>query len=104
MIPQAIFAHTHWDREWFERADATKPLLILLFENLFRMVEEDPKYYFILDGQTVMIQDYLSLLSWSEKKEAVRKLKELTKNLSWGPFYGQIDWRIGEESAIEALE
>ncbi len=100
----SVFAHTHWDREWFERADTTKPLLIGLFQNLFRSVEQDPEYYFILDGQTVILQDYLSQLSWPEKKKAVRRLKACAANLSWGPFYGQIDWRIAEESAIAALE
>ncbi|HQQ66409.1 MAG TPA: hypothetical protein PLO55_09735 [Thermotogota bacterium] len=99
-----VFAHTHWDREWFERADTAKPLLIGLFENLYRTVEKDPAYYFILDGQTVILQDYLSQLPWIEKKNAVRRLKACAKNLSWGPFYGQIDWRIAEESAIAVLE
>ena len=68
------------------------------------MVEKDPAYYFILDGQTVILQDYLSQLPWTEKKNAVRRLKACAKNLSWGPFYGQIDWRIAEESAIAVLE
>ena len=100
-LSRLMSLHTHWDREWFERADTAKPLLIGLFENLYRTVEKDPTYY--SSRRTNGHPSGLPVPTPRIEKNAVRRLKACAKNLSW-VLYGQIDWRIAEESAIAVLK
>ncbi|HUJ75204.1 MAG TPA: glycoside hydrolase family 38 C-terminal domain-containing protein, partial [bacterium] len=59
---QAFFvSHTHWDREWYMTREKSRYLLLGLMEELFALLEEDPGYSFMLDGQTIPIQDYLEV-------------------------------------------
>ncbi|HET6452728.1 MAG TPA: glycosyl hydrolase-related protein [Spirochaetia bacterium] len=54
-------SHTHWDREWYMTREKSRYLLVGLMEELFALMEEDPGYTFMLDGQTIAIQDYLEV-------------------------------------------
>ncbi|MGQ9855979.1 MAG: glycoside hydrolase family 38 C-terminal domain-containing protein [Fervidobacterium sp.] len=89
--------HTHWDREWFAPASVTNSWLRELFSNLLKIIGENPDYVFVLDGQTLIIEDLLS--TYPEFESKVRKAIEDQK-LIIGPFYAQIDFRLSHESAI----
>lgn len=91
-----IISHTHWDREWFLTSKYTAEWLRPFFDSLFNMLEKYPDYCFVLDGQTIMIEDYLALLSPSEKFVAEKKLKKYISQsrLLAGPYYLQPDWRL----------
>ena len=95
-----IIAHTHWDREWFVTEELTTHLLNGFYEKLFELIERNNDYFFTLDGQTLMLEDYLQTLSESDKSNFVSQLHKYSNNLFVGPYYGQIDWRISEEAAL----
>src|SRR5690554_1477304 len=83
-----ILMHTHWDREWYFTKDETKVLLRNHMHEVMEFLEENPETIYILDGQSVMIDDYLEL-----EPEAELRLKALIEkgNLRVGPWYTQTD-------------
>ncbi|MDK2798899.1 MAG: 2-O-(6-phospho-alpha-D-mannosyl)-D-glycerate hydrolase [Clostridiales bacterium] len=103
-----IVSHTHWDREWYLNSKYTNEWLVPFFENLFRMMEQEPQYKFVLDGQTSMIEDYFEQLelqgkSIDEFKLQIKKYAEEGR-LVIGPYYLQPDWQlVSEESLVRNL-
>ncbi|MGJ8455692.1 glycoside hydrolase family 38 C-terminal domain-containing protein [Pseudothermotoga sp. U03pept] len=92
-----LICHTHWDREWFAPSSVTNKWLRELFENLFKLIEQNRSYVHVLDGQTLILEDLLKESRDLEKE--VRKFVE-RGNLLIGPFYAQIDFRLSSEAAI----
>lgn len=80
-----IVPHTHWDREWRYPIWKNRVLLVEFMDELIETLENDEKYsYFHLDGQVVIIEDYLEIRP--DKKETIcRFVKE--GRLGIGPFY-----------------
>ncbi len=91
------FSHTHWDREWFVTAKYTNEWLEELFEELLKLMEKRPGFSFILDGQTLILEDLFSVKP--EWRERVLKLVREGRLLV-GPVYCQLDWRIAPFQAI----
>ncbi|MCD4693638.1 MAG: hypothetical protein K8R79_12040 [Calditrichales bacterium] len=91
-----IISHTHWDREWFLTSKYTAEWLIPFFNSLFNMLDKYPEYCFVLDGQTIMIEDYFEQLASSEKSIFEKRLKKYVgqSRLLAGPYYLQPDWRL----------
>lgn len=83
-----ILMHTHWDREWYFTKDETRVLLRNHMQEVMTFLEENPDVIYILDGQSVMIDDYLDLEPEGEAR--LRKLIE-NKQLRVGPWYTQTD-------------
>ncbi|GEN56142.1 alpha-mannosidase [Halolactibacillus alkaliphilus] len=83
-----ILMHTHWDREWYFTKDETKVLLRNHMQDVMSYLEDNPETIYILDGQSVMIDDYLEL-----EPEAEPRLKKLIQsgNIRVGPWYTQTD-------------
>jgi mannosylglycerate hydrolase len=83
-----ILMHTHWDREWYFTKDETKVLLRNHMQDVMDYLEDNPETVYILDGQSVMIDDYLELEPTEEPR-----LKRLIQagNLRVGPWYTQTD-------------
>ncbi|GEK91735.1 glycoside hydrolase family 38 C-terminal domain-containing protein [Alkalibacterium kapii] len=83
-----ILMHTHWDREWYFTKDETKVLLRNHMQEVMAFLEENPNTIYILDGQSVMIDDYLEL-----EPEGKPRLKKLIEkgSLRVGPWYTQTD-------------
>ena len=97
-----IMTHTHWDREWFLLSEVTNEWLEDLFDRLLQIIDRQPDYRYLLDGQTLMIEDYLN--AHPEQRTAIQQRAE-AGNLLIGPYYGQIDWRVvSEESLMRNLE
>ena len=92
-----VLCHTHWDREWFLTSEYTNEWLSRLFENLLDLIRKKKDFVFILDGQTLILEDLF--LIRPDLKDAVLKLIEEEK-LIIGPVYAQIDWRISPEYSI----
>ncbi|HDM70489.1 MAG TPA: alpha-mannosidase, partial [Thermotogales bacterium] len=92
-----LISHTHWDREWFITHEYTDEWLVILFNKLLQLIENNGDYRFVLDGQTLLLEDLIRL-----RPDLENKVKEYVKsgNLLIGPHYCQIDWRIASESAI----
>jgi alpha-mannosidase len=57
-----VISHTHWDREWYETLQQFRLKLVHLIDKLLDILAEDPEFkYFMLDGQTIILDDYLHL-------------------------------------------
>ena len=55
-----VIAHTHWDREWYERFEGYRERLVGVVAGLLDILERDPEFRsFTFDGQTIAIQDHL---------------------------------------------
>ncbi len=92
-----IVHHTHWDREWFLPANFTSEWLIPLCERLISLCEENPSFKFVLDGQTLILED-LKQVSPSTFGKIKRFIS--SGNLLTGPYYCQVDWRIADGESL----
>lgn len=93
---------THWDREWYEPFQEFRMWLVELIDELMELMERDPEYKcFHLDGQTIVIEDYLEIRP--EQRE--RLLGHLrARRLLVGPWYNLPDeWLVSGESLIRNL-
>src|SRR5437868_15248636 len=78
-----IVPHTHWDREWYAPFQVFRARLVRLLDELLPLLEHDLSYArFLLDGQTVVVDDYLAVRP--EAAETLRRLAA-TGRLSVGP-------------------
>lgn len=97
-----VIPHTHWDREWyFTTARSIMYSLRDFKEVIDHLSENDEFSYFLLDGQTSIIDDYLNAHPEDEEK-----LKKLIKNkrIFTGPWYTQTDQLvISGESIVRNL-
>lgn len=80
-----VVPHTHWDREWRYPLWQNRILLAGFMEELLTILDTNPEYKcFVLDGQSVIIEDYLEVRP--EDRERVSKyVKE--GRLAIGPWY-----------------
>lgn len=80
-----ILSHSHWDREWYLPYEQHHMRLIELIDDVLELFETDSDFKsFHLDGQTIMIDDYLQVRP--NKKELIQKHIKNGK-LKIGPFY-----------------
>jgi len=57
-----FISHTHWDREWYMPFEAHRFKLVEFFDRLLNTLDTDPSFKsFHLDGQAVVIEDYLAV-------------------------------------------
>jgi mannosylglycerate hydrolase len=55
-----VVAHTHWDREWYERFEGYRARLVPMVSKLLDLLERDAAFRsFTFDGQTIAIEDHL---------------------------------------------
>ena len=67
-----IIPHSHWDREWRYPLWQNRSLLMDFMDELLETLEKDPEYtQFIMDGQSVIFEDYLQIRP--EKREQLEK-------------------------------
>lgn len=97
-----LISHNHWDREWIFTARYANTWLPTFFQNLFDRLETQPEYRFVLDGQTRIIEDYLTLLPGNEAAARERDLRKYAKRgqLMVGPAYLQPDWSLVSGEAL----
>ena len=80
-----VVPHTHWDREWRYPIWKNRMALVGFLDQLLDVLEGDPAYRcFVLDGQSVAIEDYLDVRPENEARvaEQVR-----SGRLAIGPWY-----------------
>ena len=97
-----VIPHMHWDREWYFTTEESRILLVNNMEEILKRLEEDEDYkYYILDGQTAILEDYFAVKP--ENRNRVKKLAEKGK-LIIGPWYTQTDeMMVGGESIVRNL-
>lgn len=80
-----IIPHTHWDREWYMGFERHRMRLVELFDKLISVMEENPEYtYYHMDGQYVVIQDYLEVRP--QMRERLLALVRANR-IQIGPWY-----------------
>ena len=98
-----IVSHTHWDREWYKPFQYFRVKLVYVLDRLLEILENEADFkFFLLDGQTIVLEDYLQVRP--EKRE---KLKEAVSSgrLIVGPWYIQPDeFAPDAESLIRNLQ
>jgi len=97
-----LIPHTHWDREWYLPRAAFHARLVTMFDVLLERLQADGGFRsFLLDGQTILVEDYLRA-----RPERDSEIKALVKTgrLQVGPWYVLADELIPSgESLIRNL-
>ena len=97
-----VCSHTHWDREWHSSSQEFRIRLVRLMDKLIELFKRNSKFkYFNLDGQTIVLNDYLEV-----RPENKKILKRLVSNgrLNIGPWYVLPDeFLVSGEAAIRNL-
>ncbi len=80
-----IISHSHWDREWYMPYEQHHIRLIELMDTLLDVIKRDPDYdSFHLDGQTIILDDYLQVRP--ERKDELEQAI-LNGKIKIGPWY-----------------
>ncbi|MHA1697297.1 MAG: glycoside hydrolase family 38 C-terminal domain-containing protein [Promethearchaeota archaeon] len=96
-----IVPHTHWDREWYEPFQHFRYKLAKLIDELLEIMPRI-EYYFMLDGQTVVLEDYFEIRE-NNKEDLLKIIRD--GRIGVGPWYLLPDeWLVGGESLIRNLE
>jgi alpha-mannosidase/mannosylglycerate hydrolase len=98
-----LISHTHWDREWYQTFQDYRARLVNLLDELIGFMEKNPAFkYYHLDGQTIVLEDYLEV-----RPENRRRLQRLIKQgrLIPGPWYVMPDeFLVSGEALIRNLQ
>lgn len=92
-----FLANTHLDREWTMDFQATRRLTVDFIDNLLEIMRQVPDYHFLLDGQTVPLEDYTEI-----RPENRAALSALIKEgrIDIGPWYTALDMNCLSGEAI----
>ncbi len=98
-----LVPHTHWDREWYQTFQQFRMRLVHAVDTLLDILDHDDKFqHFMLDGQTIVLDDYLEV-----EPEQEEHLKKYTRagRIQVGPWYLQPDeFLVSGESLIRNLQ
>ncbi|HKV58326.1 MAG TPA: glycoside hydrolase family 38 C-terminal domain-containing protein [Ktedonobacteraceae bacterium] len=98
-----LIPHTHWDREWYQTFQQFRIRLVHAVDMLLDIMERDPDFsHFMLDGQTIVLDDYLEI-----RPEQEERLKKYTRSgrITVGPWYVQPDeFLVSGESLIRNFQ
>ncbi len=97
-----LISHTHWDREWHQTFQQFRLRLVQLVDRLLDILDTDSHYqHFMLDGQTIVIEDYLHI-----RPEREADLRRYVQNgrILIGPWYILPDeFLVSPEATIRNL-
>jgi mannosylglycerate hydrolase len=97
-----LVSHTHWDREWYLTFQQFRLKLVKLVDNLLDILDHDPHFeHFMLDGQTIVLDDYLFM-----RPEMREKLGQYIRSgrIVIGPWYILPDeFLVSPEATIRNL-
>ncbi|MBC1980784.1 alpha-mannosidase [Listeria welshimeri] len=80
-----IISHSHWDREWFLPLESLRFRLVTLMDEVEALLDKENGFnHFHMDGQMIMLEDYLAVKP--AKKEKMKQLV-LEGKLRIGPWY-----------------
>lgn len=95
-------SHSHWDREWYMPFQNHRMKLVELMDSLLETLDNDESFKcFYLDGQVLVIEDYLEV-----KPEMKDKIKKYIAEgrIKFGPwFILQDEYLISAESNVRNM-
>jgi alpha-mannosidase len=97
-----IVPHTHWDREWYATFETFRAQLVELWDQLLALTDIDSEFRFLMDGQTVVIDDYLEV-----RPDARERLEGAIRRgqIQVGPWYTLPDeFLVSGETLIRDLQ
>lgn len=83
-----LVSHFHWDREWYRTFEDFRSRLVGAIDAVLDHCARDPGYRFVLDGQAIVLDDYLELRP-DRRPEIETRVRE--GRLAIGPWYVQPD-------------
>lgn len=93
---------THWDREWYRSLEKYRFRMVRMLDKVISMIEEGKMKYFLMDGQTVMLEDF-SEVSRDDFTRLINLIKE--GSVVIGPWFILPDeFLVGGESMLRNLE
>jgi mannosylglycerate hydrolase len=97
-----IVSHTHWDREWYQTFQEFRIRLVTMVDKLLDILASDPSYrHFMLDGQSIVVEDYLQIRP--EREPDIRERVQQGRLLI-GPWYVLPDeFLVSPEALIRNL-
>ncbi len=114
-----VLSHTHWDREWFLPAMYVRRWLPPFFDALETLLRDDTEYRFVLDGQTILVEDAERAQreddgggddaenrnDWNDVPEERGDSDRFHRvasdsRVSVGPYYQQPDWNLVSPEAL----
>lgn len=102
--PRTVYfvPHTHWDREWYLPFQVFRARLVDVIDQVLDLLEREPEFRrFTLDGQAVVLDDYLEVRP--ERAEAI-SAQVRAGRLRIGPWYVLADeFLVSPESLIRNL-
>src|SRR5256712_2864149 len=98
-----LVSHSHWDREWYRTYQSFRARLVDLVDRVLELAADDPGFRFLLDGQTVVLEDYLEI---RPGRRADLEAACRAGRLAIGPWYVQPDSLLpsGEAHVRNLLE
>ncbi len=98
-----FISHTHWDREWHEPFQIFRIRLAQMINKALDILASEPDYkYFMLDGQTVVLEDYVEI---DPRREADLGAHIQSGRVLVGPWYILPDeFLVSGEALIRNLQ
>src|SRR5512138_2272897 len=97
-----LVSHTHWDREWYRTFQQFRLRLVHLVDGLLELLAADRAFrHFMLDGQTIVLDDYLRM-----RPEAEPVLRRYVQDgrILIGPWHVLPDmFLVGPEAHVRNL-
>ena len=97
-----VISHTHWDREWYLTREEYRLRLVDLVDGVLDRMDMDEAFtFFHLDGQTIVLEDYLEVRP--DQRERLRR-RIGSGRLLVGPWYVMPDMSlVSGESLVRNL-
>jgi alpha-mannosidase len=98
-----LVTHTHWDREWYRPYQAFRARLVDAVDRVLDLCAADPGYRFLLDGQSIALEDYAEI---RPGRLAELRARVAERRVAIGPWYVQPDSLLpaGESHVRNLLE
>jgi mannosylglycerate hydrolase len=98
-----LVSHTHWDREWYRTFQSFRARLVDTIDCVLDLIAADPGFHFLLDGQTIVVEDYLEI---RPQRRAELAAACRAGRIAIGPWYVQPDSLLpsGEAHVRNLLE
>ncbi len=97
-----VVSHTHWDREWYRPFHHFRVDLVAVVQQVLDRLENDEAFeHFVLDGQAIVLEDYLEIRPDDESR---LRAQVQARALSIGPWYVLSDeFLVSAEATVRNL-